>query len=128
MHRLFVYGSLKRGFSNHHFLQGQTFLGEARTLPVYRMFDYGGFPALVSATADGMAIEGEIWQIDGACLAKIDELECVDHGLYERTTAKLAPPHHKLEGAILYRYLRDVSRLPDAGVVWEPTRELKNPG
>lgn len=118
MPKLFVYGSLKRGFSNHDFLRGQRFLGEARTIPAYRMYDYGGYPGVVPAESGGYPLEGELWRIDEACLANIDQLEGIDEGLYARATAKLAPPHEQLLDVILYHYARDVSGLPEAGGEW----------
>ena len=44
---VFVYGTLKRGMSNHRWLRGQRFVDESRTLPSYRMYDLGGYPGLV---------------------------------------------------------------------------------
>jgi len=37
MTRIFVYGTLKRGGRNHHFMAGQQFVGEARTAPGYTL-------------------------------------------------------------------------------------------
>ena len=73
---VFVYGTLKRGLSNHGWLRGQTFEGEARTVPRYRMFDLGGYPGMVLADeGEGGAIEGEVWAVDeeglrGRCVSR----------------------------------------------------------
>jgi len=84
--KLFVYGSLKRGFSNHHFLAGQEFIGDARTVLRFRMFDCGGFPGVVEADLEGgYQILGELWNIDTPCLRRIDWLEEVDAGVYTRS-------------------------------------------
>lgn len=45
--RLFVYGSLKRGGRHHDELDGAVFLGEATTLPGYRLEPLGEYLALV---------------------------------------------------------------------------------
>ena len=50
MSLVFVYGTLKRGYSNHHFLAGQAFQGEARTAPGFALFSLG---FLAGANFDG---------------------------------------------------------------------------
>ena len=114
---IFVYGTLKRGLSNHSYLAGQRFVSEARTRPEYRLFDLGGFPGMVHAATDGLSIEGEIWEIDETCLHGLDRLEDVMGGEYERAIIALAPPFddEKIEG---YIYLRSVAGRRDAGSVW----------
>ena len=47
MVRVFLYGTLKRGGCRSHVLKDQRFLGEAMTVPKYRMYDTGSYPALV---------------------------------------------------------------------------------
>ena len=44
---LFVYGTLQRGQRNQRLLRGQRFLGVARTVPRYRLYDAGAYPAFV---------------------------------------------------------------------------------
>src|SRR5438094_10527046 len=72
---LFVYGTLKRGLRNNHFLAGQKFLGEARTVPRYRLYDGGPHPCLVEDSQGGVAVRGEIWHVDEDTLTRLDELE-----------------------------------------------------
>jgi len=38
-HRVFVYGTLKRGYPNNPLLEGSQFLGEAVTVPTYKMVE-----------------------------------------------------------------------------------------
>jgi gamma-glutamylcyclotransferase (GGCT)/AIG2-like uncharacterized protein YtfP len=83
MTRVFVYGTLKRGGENHHWIEAQRSVGPARTRPVYRMFDLGGYPGLVRHP-QGVSIEGELWDVDPAGLARLDVLEDVAGGEYER--------------------------------------------
>ena len=44
MTRVFVYGTLKRGGSNHSFLAGQRYLGPARTPPGFTLHSLGDYP------------------------------------------------------------------------------------
>ena len=92
--RVFVYGTLKRGHSNHDCLRGQQFIAEAVTQPRYRLHDLGGYPGMV-----------------------LDELEDTAGGEYAREAVPLQPPfdQQKIEG---YRYLRDVSAARDIGSRW----------
>ncbi|MBI5451219.1 MAG: gamma-glutamylcyclotransferase [Gammaproteobacteria bacterium] len=71
--RLFVYGSLRRGEANHHWLAGASLLGAWQSTPAYTMYDLGEYPGI---TAHGQtAIQGEVYQLPPAALARIDMLE-----------------------------------------------------
>ena len=116
MTRLFVYGTLKRGGENHEWINSQTFVAVARTKPLYRLFDLGGYPGMVP-TEDGIAIQGEIWDVDAAGLARLDVLEDIEGGEYERVLIELEGEFSSqlVEG---YLYLRDVSGRRDVGACW----------
>lgn len=90
---IFVYGTLKRGGSNHHFMAAQRFVAEARTPPGFVLYALEGYPGMVADSSDRNGVVGEIWAIDPAGLAALDELEGVDEGLYRRARVPLAPPH-----------------------------------
>jgi gamma-glutamylcyclotransferase (GGCT)/AIG2-like uncharacterized protein YtfP len=70
---IFVYGTLRRGEPNHRCLEGARFVREARTLPLYRLIDLGGCPALKPHGTT--AVVGEIWDLDDRVLARCDRLE-----------------------------------------------------
>ena len=73
MTRVFVYGSLLRGLSNHRLLEHARFVGAARTQVRFTMYDLGAFPAIAS---DGhTAIVGEVYAVDGRTLERLDRLE-----------------------------------------------------
>jgi len=57
----FVYGTLKKRFSNHYLLQDASFLGAHKTEPIYTLYD-GGFP-IVCRNGE-TAIQGELYQTD----------------------------------------------------------------
>jgi gamma-glutamylcyclotransferase (GGCT)/AIG2-like uncharacterized protein YtfP len=88
MRQIFVYGSLKRGYRLHHLLQGQPFLGTASTCPLYRLHDLGEYPGLV-ASASGVSVRGEVYEVDDGCLQQLDAAEGVDEGLYVRGPVQL---------------------------------------
>ena len=89
---LFVYGTLKRGCSNHRYLAGQTFVGTARTTPGFRLYDLGGYPGIVPYAGDQTGVVGEIWSVDGEALKRLDHFEGIHEGLYRRETLPLQPP------------------------------------
>ena len=113
---LFVYGTLKRGQPRNRFLTGQTFIAPAVTRPLYRMFNVGEYPALVRH-ADGRAIQGELWDVDDACVRTLDHVEGCDLGLYVRAAVELSAPHDELS-AETYLYLLPVESFADCGTLW----------
>ena len=70
---VFVYGTLRRGEAHHELLASARFAGEAHTPPAYTLVDLGGYPGM----ADGgtSAVTGELYLVDAATLARLDELE-----------------------------------------------------
>lgn len=114
--RLFVYGTLKRGYCRAHYLQGQVFLGEAVTQPGYRMYNCGEYPGLIAA-ADGGAIEGELWAVDAERLAILDQVESLDAGLFKRDLILLSPPFEE-DSVEAYFYRQSVRDLHDCGCRW----------
>jgi gamma-glutamylcyclotransferase (GGCT)/AIG2-like uncharacterized protein YtfP len=72
-HRVFVYGTLKSGFWNHYLLKGCEFFGDAATVPTYKMIE-NGFPVIMP-DPEGKPLAGEIYTVDDATLARLDQLE-----------------------------------------------------
>jgi gamma-glutamylcyclotransferase (GGCT)/AIG2-like uncharacterized protein YtfP len=78
---LFVYGTLRRGASNHHELRDARFAGKARTSADYDLVDLGGYPAVIEGGST--AVLGELYEVDEALLSQLDVFEDVPE-LYER--------------------------------------------
>lgn len=76
-HAIFVYGTLKRGFPNHGLMQGARFIAEALTAEHYPMVVQGQTysPVIFPEPGTGHRIVGELWEVDDAQLAALDELE-----------------------------------------------------
>lgn len=128
-HLVFVYGTLKRGGSNHHWMTGQRFLGDARLAPGHALYSLGDYPGLVAEPGATERVRGELWAVDEAGLAGLDELEGVADGLYARVGVELveAPEHVAKDPAALarvrtYLYLRDITGRPRLGESWPPPR------
>ena len=91
---LFVYGSLKRGRSNHHELGAAEFVAAAHTAPCFALRVISGYPALVPGAS---AIFGELYRIAEGALPALDEFEgpayvreAIELGGGERAQAYLA--------------------------------------
>jgi gamma-glutamylaminecyclotransferase len=114
MTRVFVYGTLKRGGDNHHYLAYQQFLGVAQTPPGYTLYSLGDYPGMVRAPDDTAGVIGELWAVDDACLKELDLLEGVAEGLYERVTIPLPAPFDG-QPVETYLYLGSVTGRPKLG-------------
>ncbi|MBZ0120715.1 MAG: gamma-glutamylcyclotransferase [Sandaracinaceae bacterium] len=75
--RVFVYGSLRRGERANGFLADAMFVGLARTVPGFTLYDLGAFPAMVQ-TGEGSVL-GELYDVDDATLARLDRYEGHPH-------------------------------------------------
>ncbi len=73
MIRVFVYGTLKRGQRNCHFMHGAEFVGGHVTESIYSMYEFENYPAVC---LDGRhAITGEIYHVDDRQFRWLDDLE-----------------------------------------------------
>jgi gamma-glutamylcyclotransferase (GGCT)/AIG2-like uncharacterized protein YtfP len=73
MHKVLVYGTLKKGFGNHRLLENAEYLGPAKTTPEYTMLSTGGFPAVIKQGET--AITGELYAVTDEEFARLDSLE-----------------------------------------------------
>jgi len=100
MERVFVYGTLKKGFYNHCVLGDAKFIGNYITKPVYTMYDLGLYPAI--GMTGSTAIIGEVYEVTD--LAALDRLEGVPY-FYNR--AEIETEY----GASWVYYIVDVDNL-----------------
>lgn len=97
VHLVFVYGTLKRGHSNHHWLAGATFLGR-RLLRGGRLHDLGPYPMAVLSPDKQAVIHGELFAVTEEGLARLDQLEgypsFYDRSLQTLSTGETAWVYH----------------------------------
>lgn len=115
---IFVYGTLKRGDKNHHYLAGQTFVGPAWTVPGFRLYDLGDYPGMVESEGDQHGVAGEVWSVDPECLARLDLLEGVSVGLYRRGPVRLREPFAD-RSVDAYYFLHPTAGCTDLGSRWD---------
>ncbi|NRA45335.1 MAG: gamma-glutamylcyclotransferase [Oligoflexales bacterium] len=88
---LFIYGSLKRGFSLSFLLKGAQFISEGYIQGPYKLFFHeGGYPCLISGKFQNAKIYGEIYLITSQTM--IQEIDRVEGH----------PLEYKREGVALY--------------------------
>lgn len=103
-HLVFIYGTLMRGCHNHRYLVGQTWLGDAHTVPGFRLHLIADYPGMVPQVDDRTGVPGELWSVSGDCLQNLHRLEGVAEGLYSFDPIDLQPPHdHRKVWTYLYR-------------------------
>lgn len=102
--QVFVYGTLRRGGSNHYFLQRARLLGQYVTDPEFAMLNIGPYPGVVRG--GDTPIQGEVYAVTPAQFRELDALED-----YPRTYTRqrLATPWGD---AWIYLYLPRGQRLP----------------
>jgi gamma-glutamylcyclotransferase (GGCT)/AIG2-like uncharacterized protein YtfP len=84
--QVFVYGTLKSGHGNHHYLRNATFKGPLTLTLKAKMFCVG-FPVLMKSR-DKVKVEGELYEVDRATFAALDRLEGQNH-MYKRRRNRL---------------------------------------
>lgn len=121
MTKLFVYGTLKKGFCNHHVLGSARFIQQDELLG-FDMHHLGGFPAIVPASERDIelygidTVKGELYEINDKDLRMVDRLEGYREGcsdsFYERTTVLLESG----EQALVYYHKRSDRPLIEDGI------------
>ncbi|KAI5671209.1 hypothetical protein M9H77_11573 [Catharanthus roseus] len=93
---VFTYGTLKRGFSNHVLLQDMISSGDAAYLGICRSAERlplvcGPYrvPFLLNIQGFGDHVWGELYSVSPGALARMDELEGISRGHYERLPIRL---------------------------------------
>lgn len=84
--RVFVYGTLRGGESNHHLLGQSAPVAFTRTEAAYELVSLGAYPAMLAGGTT--AVVGEVYEVDPFTLARLDELEEHPH-FYQRQTIRL---------------------------------------
>ena len=88
------------------------------------MYDIGSYPGLKEVDpGSGVEVRGEIYQVDQACLRRLDQIEAVAQGLYERreirlnTLEELKSPVNR--PTVAYFYLGNTSNCNDCNDCWQ---------
>jgi gamma-glutamylaminecyclotransferase len=99
MATVFVYGTLKYGFGNHHILHSSRSLGHAITIEHFHMRCVG-FPHIV-ADANGGPVLGELYDVDDNTLQRLDRLEG-NGSMYVRRKVLVRLANGRFASALVY--------------------------
>ncbi len=105
-HRVFVYGTLKRGFPNHGLMRQATFLATGTTADRYPMIVQGRSfsPVMLPEAGEGHHIVGEVWEVDDAQLAELDKLESTHLPTgYIRETISVDTPAGRISAFVYFK-------------------------
>lgn len=108
MHKIFTYGSLRKGFHNHGLLRDSEFLGQYHTGPGYIKVPGPGFPFLIP-DPEGPGTYGELYSVTDLTLEMLDRLEGHPH-FYVRTMIDVSNLENTTKA---YAYLMPLERLTD---------------
>lgn len=103
LHYLFVYGTLKQGFNNHHILADSELIALHATLFDHSMIHLGNYPGIFKTWAQSN-VRGEIYRINSITLEKCDQLEGVGIGLFTRMKENATEPTGKSYHCWVYKY------------------------
>ena len=79
MPKVAVYGTLKSGYHNHHYLGIHAKLHDvALTQDTYLMVDAGGYPAIIPSLR-GKKVWVEVYEVGEGIIKQLDQLEGVPH-------------------------------------------------
>ncbi len=99
-HLVFVFGTLKQGFPNHHIIAQQSLLGEYETAQPYPLYLVGErhSPWMLDQPGQGLKVTGQVFKVDDDSLAAMDKLErihCADG--YRRLTISVIKKHSNIK-------------------------------
>lgn len=92
-----VYGSLKAGFGNHHYLNGAKFVTNA-AVSGFRMFSLTAFPMIIEG--EGI-VTVELYEVTPAIFRRLDGLEGFP-GFYGRQVVPVQTDSCELEAWVYY--------------------------
>ena len=72
IHRVFVYGSLRQGSTNHRMLKHGTFVRKDVTAPTFKLLHLGAYPGMVPGKT---SVHGEVWDVDPMHRQELDQFE-----------------------------------------------------
>lgn len=104
--KVFVYGTLMKGESNHQYLEKSRCLGKA-TVEGYDMYDVGWYPAIIPGDS---LIVGELYSVSLEDVPSIDRLEG-EGSLYAKRCETVTLSDGSRTVASVYVFLGDVSGL-----------------
>lgn len=102
-----VYGSLKKGFGNHVFLQNANYLSDAKA-DGWDMYSFGPFPMVIPGNG---TIAVELYEVDKQVMQSLDGLEGFPR-FYNRMVIETQAPWCPVEAWIYFGSADQVEQMP----------------
>lgn len=114
--KVFVYGTLKRGFWNHYLLEKAKFLGNATLDGSHALLD-AGFPVCVPMATGKAVVTGEVYEVTRAEARRLDRLEG-NGRMYHRRRQKVTYATAEVGKAWVYIGDNNAFRYNRLGAQW----------
>jgi gamma-glutamylcyclotransferase (GGCT)/AIG2-like uncharacterized protein YtfP len=88
MEKVFIYGTLRPGFKNHHKLREARVIERKKRVAGYKMFNCGDYPIVQPSSQGFSTVEGDIISIPESRLEELDRFEGVPEGEFQRIRDK----------------------------------------
>jgi len=108
---IFVYGTARKGFHNHHYLEGARYIGRAHTKEKYALYA-DTLPYLIKEQV--CQVRGELYEVYDTILARMDILEG-DPESYFRLLDTVITDDGNEHPAYIYFYPRKTGTLIPSG-------------
>lgn len=105
MHTLFVYGTLRKGGSQHERMKKAVFLSEATVSGQLYQIDW--YPGAVLDEEQRSRIHGELYQVPDNLRAELDDFEGSE---YRRVKVNTLTTKHEVIGAWIWEYVLPTAR------------------
>lgn len=120
MHYVFVYGTLRKGETNAHFLRGATCI-ESEAWVYGSLFDTNeGYPAM--DLSNDQKVFGEVYEVNDVMLQALDELEEYRRNpkedLYDRSIQTIYAKERTIEAYVYTAQRKELLQIPIAHGDW----------
>jgi gamma-glutamylaminecyclotransferase len=116
-HDIFVYGTLREGYPNHHHNVGVRKPGTFRTVEQFPLVLNGQrfSPCLIFSPGEGYPVRGEVYRVDDEGLALMDQLERIEapHGYRRLQISVTCETQLPLGVVTVYAYLKNAESVSD---------------
>ena len=116
-HEIFVYGTLKSGYPNHHHNVGVRKTGTFRTVEQFPLVLTGPrySPCLIYSPGEGYPVRGDVYRVDDEGLALMDKLERIEapDGYRRLQILIISETQLPLDEVTVYAYLKKANSVRD---------------
>jgi len=123
---VFVFGTLKEGFPNFATNKGVRIAGDFMTIERYPLYLVGErfSPWLIDAAGEGERVVGQVFEVDAATLAAMDELERIgEPDGYRRVMLEVEAQDGRGTGCHVHAYLKPREQFTESDARLGPLRE-----